>query len=291
MAGPPPVCRPARCAPPRDGRDVRPHERLTPAHAGPSSSRGSCSQRSACASATSCRCRRCVGRNPRSVRASRGVYEPTPDPMRFRRGAARGAHAPAGSARPRRRDPGDPRRRNRRRDQRRARTPRHATQRWPRSRRVCLARGAAHRSTTSESRPRRSSCSSASIWRSPSSRSSAAAVFLLALMIMLVDERRGDGRHPAADRAAAAAHPAAGARSKGVLIAAAGAVFGILLSRWPRRTAVNRFFQWRYDTALVFVRITPRVALQSRRRSRCRSASLATLASSWTLLRRERARR
>ena len=47
---------------------------------------------------------------------------------------------------------------------------------------------------------------------------------------------------------------------------------------------INRFFQWRYDTALIFVRITPRIAV------RCVLVSmplgiLASLVSSWTLLR------
>ena len=48
----------------------------------------------------------------------------------------------------------------------------------------------------------------------------------------------------------------------------------------------NRFFQWRYDTALVFVRVTASVA------ARCVAVAvplgvLAGLVASWTLLRRE----
>ncbi len=48
---------------------------------------------------------------------------------------------------------------------------------------------------------------------------------------------------------------------------------------------INRFFQWRYDTALVFVRITPR------RAAICALVAvplgvLATLIASWALLRR-----
>jgi hypothetical protein len=48
---------------------------------------------------------------------------------------------------------------------------------------------------------------------------------------------------------------------------------------------INRFFQWRYDTALVFVRITPDVA------ALCLAiavplGAVATAAASWALLRR-----
>ena len=49
---------------------------------------------------------------------------------------------------------------------------------------------------------------------------------------------------------------------------------------------INRYFQWHYDTALVFVRITPDVAL------RCVGlavplGALATVTASWVLLRRD----
>ncbi len=48
----------------------------------------------------------------------------------------------------------------------------------------------------------------------------------------------------------------------------------------------NRFFQWRYDTVLVFLRVTPSIAW------RCVALAvplgvLAGLVASWTLLRRE----
>ena len=48
---------------------------------------------------------------------------------------------------------------------------------------------------------------------------------------------------------------------------------------------INRFFQWRYDTALIFVRITPDVA------ALCLAiavplGAVATVAASWALLRR-----
>jgi len=71
--------------------------------------------------------------------------------------------------------------------------------------------------------------------------------------------------------------------AEGLLIAVAGALFGIVFAT-ALQGAVNVFFQWRYDTALVFVRITPQIAL------RCVLLSvplgvLASLVSSWTLLR------
>jgi putative ABC transport system permease protein len=110
----------------------------------------------------------------------------------------------------------------------------------------------------------------------------ASTTFLMALMMMLVDERRqvmGILR-------------LIGMRQRrlllqvvleGVIVAVTGALFGILLAAGLQR-AVNVFFQWRYDTALVFVRITPRIALQ------CALFAvplgvLASLVSSWTLLR------
>jgi putative ABC transport system permease protein len=110
----------------------------------------------------------------------------------------------------------------------------------------------------------------------------ASTMFLLALMVMLVEERResvgilrliGLGKSRILLQVFA----------EGVLIAAAGAVFGIVFAA-ALQGAVNAFFQWRYDTALVFVRITPNIAL------RCVLLSvplgvLASIVSSWTLLR------
>jgi putative ABC transport system permease protein len=110
----------------------------------------------------------------------------------------------------------------------------------------------------------------------------ASTVFLLALMLMLVDERRGT----------VGILRLIGLRksrillqvfAEGLLIAAAGAVFGVLFAA-AMQGAVNAFFQWKYDTSLIFVRITPRIAL------RCVLLAvplgvLASLISSWTLLR------
>ena len=110
----------------------------------------------------------------------------------------------------------------------------------------------------------------------------ASTMFLLALMVMLVEERResvgilrliglGKGRILLQVFA------------EGLLIAVAGAVFGILFAA-ALQGVVNAFFQWRYDTALVFVRITPQIAL------RCVALAVplgvfASVISSWTLLR------
>jgi ABC-type lipoprotein release transport system permease subunit len=111
----------------------------------------------------------------------------------------------------------------------------------------------------------------------------AATVFLLALTIMLVDERR--------ETVGVLRLIGLPARRilvqvllEGVMVAAVGAVIGIVLALLSERL-INAFFQWRYDTALVFVRITPDVALT------CISIAVplgaaATVVASWALLRR-----
>ena len=111
----------------------------------------------------------------------------------------------------------------------------------------------------------------------------AATVFLLALTIMLVDERR--------ETVGVLRLIGLPVRRilvqvllEGLMVAAAGAVFGLILAVASERL-INGFFQWRYDTALVFVRITPDVALQ------CVSIAVplgaaATVLASWALLRR-----
>jgi ABC-type lipoprotein release transport system permease subunit len=116
----------------------------------------------------------------------------------------------------------------------------------------------------------------------------AATVFLLALTIMLVDERRetvGVLRLIGLP----ARRILAQVVIEGVVIAAAGAVFGLILAALSQ-AAINRFFQWRYDTALIFVRITPQVMLT------CLAIAIplgavATVLASWALLRRKAARR
>ena len=111
----------------------------------------------------------------------------------------------------------------------------------------------------------------------------ASTVFLLALTIMLVDERR----------AAVGVLRLIGLPShriifqlflEGVLIATVGSLFGLLLSL-ASEGLINRFFQWRYDTALVFVHVTPQVA------ATCVAIAVplgvsATVVASWALLRR-----
>jgi putative ABC transport system permease protein len=107
--------------------------------------------------------------------------------------------------------------------------------------------------------------------------------FLLALMVIRADERRE----------VAGLLRLLGLRRRrilvqvlleGLCIASAGAVFGVLFAI-ATQGALNAFFQWHYDTTLVFVRVTPKVA------ARCVALALplgvaAGLVASWTLLRR-----
>jgi putative ABC transport system permease protein len=111
----------------------------------------------------------------------------------------------------------------------------------------------------------------------------ASTVFLLALTIMLVDERR----------ATVGVLRLIGLPIRrilvqlfieGVLIATVGSLFGLVLSL-VSEGIINRFFQWRYDTALIFVRVTPEVA------AICVAIAVplgvsATVVASWALLRR-----
>jgi ABC-type antimicrobial peptide transport system permease subunit len=107
--------------------------------------------------------------------------------------------------------------------------------------------------------------------------------FLLALMVIRADERRevaGLLRLLGLRRRRILLQ----ALLEGLCIATAGAVFGVLFAALTQG-AVNAFFQWRYDTTLVFVRVTPAIA------ARCVALALplgvmAGLLASWTLLRR-----
>lgn len=111
----------------------------------------------------------------------------------------------------------------------------------------------------------------------------AATVFLLALTIMLVDERR--------ETVGVLRLIGLPIRRimvqifiEGVLIAGAGGLLGLVLAR-VSEGLINRFFQWRYDTALIFVRVTPDVA------ALCLAiavplGAVATVVASWALLRR-----
>ncbi|HMF94858.1 MAG TPA: FtsX-like permease family protein [Vicinamibacterales bacterium] len=107
--------------------------------------------------------------------------------------------------------------------------------------------------------------------------------FLLALMVIRAEERRetvGILRLVGISRRTLLASVAV----EGVMIAALGAVFGVLIA-FATEGLVNRIFQARYDTTLVFVRVTPSIAV----RSILIAAPLgviAGVAASWTLLRR-----
>jgi ABC-type lipoprotein release transport system permease subunit len=88
-----------------------------------------------------------------------------------------------------------------------------------------------------------------------------ATAFLLALMVIRAEERR--------DTVAILRLIGISRRSlltvvaiEGLLIAAIGAVFGVITAV-AAEGLVNHIFQARYDTALVFVRVTPSIALRS----------------------------
>jgi putative ABC transport system permease protein len=108
--------------------------------------------------------------------------------------------------------------------------------------------------------------------------------FLLALMVIRAEERRetvGILRLVGISRRTLLASVAV----EGVLIAALGAVFGIVIAV-ASEGLVNRVFQARYDTALVFVRVTPSIALRAIVIA-APLGILAGIAASWTLLRRD----
>jgi putative ABC transport system permease protein len=110
------------------------------------------------------------------------------------------------------------------------------------------------------------------------------AVFLLALMMMLVDERRatvGILRLIGLTRGRILFQVFA----EGALIAVAAALFGVIFAV-ASQGAFNRVFQWRYDTSLIFLRVTPQVVLQSVAMA-IPLGILASVVASWTLLRRE----
>jgi len=111
----------------------------------------------------------------------------------------------------------------------------------------------------------------------------AATVFLLALTIMLVDERRetvgvlrliGLPVHRILTQILL----------EGLVVAGVGALFGLGLALLSEGL-INRFFQWRYDTALMFVHISPDVAVKCVWIAVPLGAT-ATVCASWALLRR-----
>jgi ABC-type lipoprotein release transport system permease subunit len=107
--------------------------------------------------------------------------------------------------------------------------------------------------------------------------------FLLALMVIRAEERRetvGILRLVGISRRTLLSSVAI----EGVLVAAAGALFGVALA-YASEGLVNWIFERRYDTTLVFVRVTRPIAL----RAVAVAAPLGVVAgvgASWTLLRR-----
>jgi ABC-type antimicrobial peptide transport system permease subunit len=74
---------------------------------------------------------------------------------------------------------------------------------------------------------------------------------------------------------------------EGLLVAIGGAVFGVTVALLAQR-GVNLIFQARYDTTLVFVRVTPSIALRSVAVA-VPVGVIAGAVASWTLLRRSAA--
>jgi len=110
------------------------------------------------------------------------------------------------------------------------------------------------------------------------------AVFLLALMVMLVDERRvtvGTLRLLGFTRGRILLQVI----TEGAMIAAAGATAGVVFAL-AAQGVFNRFFQWRYDTTLIFLRITPVVVWRSLLLAVPLGIAASVIAS-WTLLRQQ----
>jgi putative ABC transport system permease protein len=111
----------------------------------------------------------------------------------------------------------------------------------------------------------------------------ASTAFLLALTVMLVDERReivGVLRLIGLTSRRILAQIFV----EGLLIATAGSLFGIALAA-ASQGLIKHIFQWRYDTALMFVQITPSVVW------RCFVIAVplgvaGSVVASWVLLRR-----
>jgi ABC-type lipoprotein release transport system permease subunit len=110
------------------------------------------------------------------------------------------------------------------------------------------------------------------------------AAFLLALMVMRSEERR---QSAGILRLLGFTRPRVLLEVflEGLLIAVAGTGFGLALAV-AIEGLFNRFFQWYYDTTLVFVHVTPGIAVK------CVAIAvplgiLAGVVASWTLLRRD----
>lgn len=106
--------------------------------------------------------------------------------------------------------------------------------------------------------------------------------FLLALMVMLVDERRetittlrliGLTRGRLLTQVLV----------EGGIVAGVGVAFGVAFAL-AAQPGFNRFFQWRYDTALIFLHITPSIVARSALIA-LPIGILASAAAGWTILR------
>jgi putative ABC transport system permease protein len=111
----------------------------------------------------------------------------------------------------------------------------------------------------------------------------ASTIFLLALSVMLVEER-SETVGVLRLIGLSSRRILAQVFVEGLLIAVAGAVAGLAIAV-ASEGVINRFFQWRYDTALVFVRLTPGIAV------RCLAIAVplgvaGSVLASWALLRR-----
>ena len=107
--------------------------------------------------------------------------------------------------------------------------------------------------------------------------------FLLALMVIRAEERRdmvGMLRLIGISRRSIVLEILV----EGIVVAIAGAIFGVLIAA-AAQYGINRFFQARYDTTLVFVRVTASIVV------RCLVIALPVgvvtgAAAAWTLLRK-----
>jgi putative ABC transport system permease protein len=107
--------------------------------------------------------------------------------------------------------------------------------------------------------------------------------FLLALMVIRAEERRetvGVLRLIGISRRTVMLEVIV----EGLLVAMAGAAFGVLVAAGAQH-GVNRFFQARYDTTLVFMRVSPRIAMRAIAIAVPVGVAAGAVAS-WTLLRR-----
>ncbi len=107
--------------------------------------------------------------------------------------------------------------------------------------------------------------------------------FLLALMVIRAEERKetvGVLRLIGISRQTIMAEVIV----EGLLVAIAGAAAGVLIAAGAQH-GVNRFFQARYDTALIFMRVSPAIAMRAIAVA-VPVGVVAGAVASWTLLRR-----